>query len=338
MGQFFIKRGDKIQGPASLQQLENLRAKLKATDLIAENPNGPWTTWEQAESNLFPALESLPLADLDIPVATPPTIWQPQLQTQPKPSPQAASKKPKNNKALFIGLGVGGGIFGLLSIALVAFMFSGGSYASGKVRKDIFDNIHRKLLTLDDNSNAEQELGTEIKVAEAAADSDAEKAVVQLAKEIVEKQTIIMALTGGKKKLVSMVESSKTTRLQAQKSLEEVKAMASKESDPNSTANLMLKKMLPQMSKLDETVNELQEQASKGRAILPNSESFTKILTASQIAFVEATALADMGALIYADTNQLEVLIPTRKALVDLFGKAINGKERLPAAMLKKGK
>lgn len=125
MGQFFIKRGDKIQGPATLQQIENLRAKLKATDLIGEAPNGPWTTWEQAESKLFPALESLPFADLDIPVATPPTTWQ--QPTQPQ-APQATASEPaKNNKALILGMGIGGAVFGLLFVVLLGSWLFGGS-------------------------------------------------------------------------------------------------------------------------------------------------------------------------------------------------------------------
>jgi hypothetical protein len=346
MGQFFIKRGDKIQGPATLEQIETLRSKLKATDFIGESKNGPWKTWGQAEEELFPSysqglMDNLAFAEIETPVS-PSSFWQPQPQPPQIPQEPTDNVLPKNNRTLLIGIPVGVGLILLFIAGLWVFNLSksGGDFASGNVRKEVFDAIHRKLLELNDNSEIEQVLNTEISVAEAAADNEAEKAVVQLAKNIADMQIKIRALSSGKAKLLSEANDAEVGRQQALEALKVLTTQAKGfiDSDPNGPVKDMLNKSQQAVSELDELVNELKEQAKLGRAILPNQDWLKKDLQESEIEFVEAKHYARIQPAIYAETDKLPVLVVARKELVDMFGKAINGKLRIPRGILKDGK
>lgn len=110
------------------------------------------------------------------------------------------------------------------------------------------------------------------------------------------------------------------------------------DSDPNSPVQQLVKKSQKQMLELDELVNELQEQAKLGRSILPNQDWLKIGLQESEIEFVEAKHYARVQPAIYADTEKLPVLVVARKELVEMFGKAINGKLRIPRSILKTGK
>ncbi len=125
---FFIKRGDKVQGPATLAQIENLRSKLKANDLIAKAANGPWTNWEKAESMLFPTIENATLeAGASYADSKTPALALPESSNgSPLQQAIAARKSPvkKSSKTLLITVGATGIAVLVLSLVAVVMMSS----------------------------------------------------------------------------------------------------------------------------------------------------------------------------------------------------------------------